>query len=986
VFDAPLLRETINEQDPASRDRLGPVVAQSRLGGAPVGDGDTEARASALDRQTRAGTRVQDCVRDELGHEELDVVDDLAVEPPCDADITREVARASRRGAFRRQLYRRHRGIVPSKRAVQSDSCRSAHGYCAQMLPGPLRAGSRSRWWVVAGLSVIGLVVVADVVTDDTVLIGALIIGPFVAAFGARTREVAALGVVAVVCAIALGTVDDVFGERDHVVRTLIVLAGCVGAALLTRVREQREAELARTIPVALDAQRLALALDAGSMGTWRWDLRTGYVEWDERLEALYGLAPGTFDGEFDTYASLIHPHDRAHTLEAMRTGMEQGRSWQFDHRVVWPDGTVHWLEGRGEPVRIPTGEVVGATGVSLDIDARYRLQTERAELLDSERDARQLAERSTEALERLGELTLALSAAATVDEVAVTIVHHGLRALDGDYGWFGSLDTANGVVLTRAHEGYPSGMIEPYLAIALEEQLPATEVLRTGDPIYVESHADRAERYPQFRDMEVHGAFVVIPIAPFEDSPGVLSFGFLEPRRFDEDERRYIAAVVEACTQALRRASLVEAELRSRARLRTLLDFSEHLAALDDPDAVLATTARFAATRIGRFAIVHATEADGTLRRAAVTHADPALQPVIQALVERGVEARETITKVAETGLGTVFSSLTELLLPPEEAQTADATVTEMLERLRPASGIVVPMRISGRTRGVVLIGDDRPSPLGHAELELASDLGRRAASAVERAQLWQMSQLQLAAEHHMVEVLQESIVPERLPDVPGVELAAVYRPADVIVDVGGDWYDAFAVHDCPLVLVVGDVAGHGIEAASLMGRVRNGFRAYAVEGSDPSVLLRRVHEMLCTLDPDSMVTAVVACYQPETGVLTWSRAGHPPALVCDAEGNTRFLEDVNATPLGTLGKNFATAQTTLPSGSLLVLYSDGLIERRDRPIDDGLEWLAERTRALRAESVETICQTLVERSFDTSPTADDICVLVLRVSSPAP
>ena len=105
---------------------------------------------------------------------------------------------------------------------------------------------------------------------------------------------------------------------------------------------------------------------------------------------------------------------------------------------------------------------------------------------------------------------------------------------------------------------------------------------------------------------------------------------------------------------------------------------------------------------------------------------------------------------------------------------------------------------------------------------------------------------------------------------------------------------------------------------------------------------LLRRAHEMLRRLDPDSMVTAVVACYQPDTGVLTWSRAGHPPPLLCEADGTTRFLEDVNATPLGTFGKNFATAQVTLTDGALLVLYTDGLIERRERLIDEGLDWLA--------------------------------------------
>jgi PAS domain S-box-containing protein len=826
------------------------------------------------------------------------------------------------------------------------------------------------------------LVVIADIVSQDTVLIGALILGPFVAAFGARTRDVVALGVLAVALSIALGKVDGIFGESDHVVRTVIVFGGCVGAALLTRVRERREAELDRTMGVARTAQRLALALEAGEMGTWRWDLRTGRVAWDARLEALYGLARGSFDGQFETYAALLHPDDRERTLAAVRKGMDDGTPWRFDHRIVWNDGSTHWLEGRGEPVRDVTGAITGATGVSINIDARHRAEAERAALLEGERGARQLAERSTRLLRRFSELTLALSGAATVEEVAVTIVHHGLQALDGDYGWFGSLDNANNMLVTRAFEGYPPGVMDPFMAIPLDETLPATEVLRTGEPVFVESAADRVQRFPQYHGMEVHGSFVVVPVAAFEDTPGVLSFGFLEPRDFTDDDRQYIAAVVEACAQALGRASLLEAEQRSRARLRTLLDFSEQLAGIDDPEAVLHATARFAATRIGRFAIVHAREPNGTLRQASIAHADSSLQPALQDLVDRGVGGRDVIMKAADTGLGATFGALHEVLVPPEHPNAGDDEVVALLEQLRPVSGIVVAMNISGRTRGVVLIGDDHPVPFGHADLELATDLGRRAASALERAQLWQLSQYQLAAEHHMVEVLQESIVPERLPEVPGCELAAVYRPADVTVDVGGDWYDAFAVDGSPLVLVVGDVAGHGIEAASLMGRVRNGLRAYAVDDADPASLLRRVHEMLRRLDPDSMVTAVVACYQPDTHVLTWSRAGHPPPLVCEADGTTRFLEDVNATPLGTFGKNFATAQVTLTDGALLVLYTDGLIERRERLIDEGLDWLAARTRASRNEPLAGLCANLVDRSFASSPSADDICVLALRVS----
>ena len=596
----------------------------------------------------------------------------------------------------------------------------------------------------------------------------------------------------------------------------------------------------------------------------------------------------------------------------------------------------------------------------------------------------RQLAERSTRALQRLSELTLTLSGAATTDEVAVTIVHHGMQALDADTGWFGALDGTTGHIITRAHEGYPADVIERYLAIPADNTTtPVAESLATGRAIYVESPEDRIARYPHLRPAEIHGAFAVVPVAVHDEAPSVLAFGFHEDRTFGDDDRRYIAAVVEACTQALRRAALFEAEQRSRDRLRTVLDFSEQLAGLDDPEAVLATTARFAATRLGRYATAFATEPDGTLRRAAAVHSDSDRQHLLEELATRDVDAPETIAKVAETGIGVCFPGLTDdPLFTVSERARFDDTTRALVEELGPVSGLVVAMRVSGRTRGVVVIGDDRPFPLGHADLELATDLGRRAASALERAQLWQLSQRQLAAEHHMVEVLQESIVPERLPEIDGVELAAVYRPADVIVDVGGDWYDAFTVDEGPLVLVVGDVAGHGIEAASLMGRVRNGLRAYAVDGSDPAVLLRRVHELLRALDPDSMVTAVVACYDPSTRVLTWSRAGHPPPLVCDADGTTRFLDDVNATPLGTMGKNFASARVDLTEGSLLVLYTDGLIERRDHLIDEGLAWLAERTSALCREPAQNICRMLVDHSFSSSPSADDICVLVLRVA----
>src|SRR4051794_34142382 len=115
------------------------------------------------------------------------------------------------------------------------------------------------------------------------------------------------------------------------------------------------------------DVRRMHLALEAGGLGTWQWNLSEAgrSVTWDERLEELYGLAPGTFDGSFEMYQSLVHPDDRAHVAAAVDDGMRTGRPWRFDHRVVWPDGSIHWLEGRGEPLYDRDGNTVGAIGVT---------------------------------------------------------------------------------------------------------------------------------------------------------------------------------------------------------------------------------------------------------------------------------------------------------------------------------------------------------------------------------------------------------------------------------------------------------------------------------------------------------------------------------------------------------------------------------------------------------------------------------------------
>jgi len=665
----------------------------------------------------------------------------------------------------------------------------------ARAVASPGRRANRTRRWLLAGLFAASIVALVDGFRHSEVLLTGVVVGPLLAAVGASTVETLVVGIYAVALALLLGQVNGIFLTSDHFVRMSIVTVAAAATAALTRIREDRETELEITRPQAVDAQRLRLALGAGRMGTWRWDLVTGAVEWDEQLEALFGLAPGSFDGSMAMYRSLFHPDDRERALATVSDGMDGDRPWHFDHRVVWPDGSVHWLEGRGEPVHDASGAIVGATGVSINID-----------------------------------------------------------------------------------------------------------------------------------------------------------------------ERRM----------------LLDADQLSRSRLRTLLESSERLGTLDDPDRVLETICRLAATRIGAWATVVRVAHDGTLERSHAAHRDPELAPIVRETMERLGDGGASVMQVLKTGEPLLFHGLTA---PAADQLGGDPELRAKLDRIGFESCLLVPLTVAGRRLAVLSICDERAERLGPADVELAVDLGRRGASALERARLWQESRQRLEAEHRIVELLQTTIIPDRLPAVSGIQVAAAYRPAEVDVDVGGDWYDAIETSDDRIVLVVGDVAGHGVEAASLMGRVRNSLRAYAFEDSDPASILLRLHKLIRSQDKDVMVTAFVARYDPANGQMSWSRAGHPPPLLVQPGGATRFLDDVNGAPLGTMVRAYRTATAQLDPGALLVCYTDGLVERRDRILDDGMAWLAERVGEYAGDPLATLCDKLVDDPFVPHPARDDICVLALRV-----
>jgi serine phosphatase RsbU (regulator of sigma subunit) len=235
---------------------------------------------------------------------------------------------------------------------------------------------------------------------------------------------------------------------------------------------------------------------------------------------------------------------------------------------------------------------------------------------------------------------------------------------------------------------------------------------------------------------------------------------------------------------------------------------------------------------------------------------------------------------------------------------------------------------------------------------------------------------------EHRLVESLQRSLLTEQMPAVPGVSLAARYLPGARDVQVGGDWYDAIPLDGGRLAVTIGDVAGHGIESAALMGRLRNALRAYAIEGRSPAGVLESLDRLVHRLEPHIMATLTYLVYDPSERRLVFASAGHPFPLLVRPGGEAEFLQGGRSP---TLGADIAAPRredsTQLPSGSLLVLYTDGLIERRTRPLAEGMTRLAESAQIAPSDA-ELACQTILEHMLAGEAVADDVAVLVMRTS----
>ncbi|GAA3476140.1 GAF domain-containing SpoIIE family protein phosphatase [Streptomyces yanii] len=295
------------------------------------------------------------------------------------------------------------------------------------------------------------------------------------------------------------------------------------------------------------------------------------------------------------------------------------------------------------------------------------------------------------------------------------------------------------------------------------------------------------------------------------------------------------------------------------------------------------------------------------------------------------------------------------------------------------------VPLVVRGNVYGDLYVADKLDgTPFDDDDEGLLTALASAAGVSLENARLYQ--QLKRAAEH-----FQRRMLPV-LPDLSPLEAAARYEPASELPRLGGDWYDAMVLPDGATCVVVGDVTGHDVEAAPLMGQIRNMLRALALDRcGPPGLVMSKLDHALTMFDDPPTATLVLGRIEhggAEGGGYTfgWSNAGHLPPLLIGADGSTRYLAPArHGIPVGIdASVSRFSHNHPLPPGSTLLLFTDGLVERRDQDIDTGLSDLAEQAARLATAPLEELCDTLISRSrkvFD-----DDVALLALRTPSDSP
>lgn len=689
----------------------------------------------------------------------------------------------------------------------------------------------------------------------------------------------------------------------------------------------------------ALEAERVRwqLAVTAGEVGGFDWDLRTGRLEWDDQLHVIFGIPRAEFAGTIEHFRAMLHPDDVARVSEALRIAIDTCSEYAAEYRVVRPDGTVRWVQARGKALAGEDGTAARVLGAAYDTTDR--------------RDADARMSRVLETMSAAFFLLDEQWRFAYVNAEAELLLGRPRGELLGQVVW---------------------DMFPAAIASAFEEHYRGA--VSSGRPRTFEAY------YPAPLDR-----WYEVRAWPGTDGLSVYFSDCTERRRSQDEARRARdRAEVErrAAEWARQRAEA------GQARLQLLAEVGDDLASTLDTEEAVARLARHLVPSLASWCLVTLSDDQRHLRDIASWHADP--------------EGRETVARYARLRLHALSptSYLYQALRTGEVVEVPDATraisdvltgeARTVLRDLAPESAYAIPLRARGRTVGAMTLFLDAQRPtITPEDLAMLVQLADRAGLALDNARLYE-------EQRHMAESLQRALLSEPVqPD--HLHVVVRYLPAAKAAQVGGDWYDAFLQRQGSTVLVVGDVIGHDTQAAAAMSQVRTLLRGIGyTTGAAPATILTDLDDALESLHVGTMATAVVARLEqtPEERALAvtrlrWSSAGHLPPLVATPDGRVVPLE---APQRGLLlgvgpGTTRPEQEVELERGSIVLLYTDGLVERRGEHLSHGIERLrGVVAEALVGESLlgdadlERVVDDVLARMLDGSAD-DDVALLAVHL-----
>jgi PAS domain S-box-containing protein len=592
---------------------------------------------------------------------------------------------------------------------------------------------------------------------------------------------------------------------------------------------------------------------------------------------------------------------------------------------------------------------------------------------------ARRRAEHERNRARAMVRIAVELSKARREGEVTAAIARVGTAVIGAEAVGVFLLDGSGAQLRFVASVGYPRVLVEAWRQFPTGAAVPAAQAVRDRQAVLLGSLAERRARYlPEGKPRMGPGAAAAVPLFSGDSVLGSVTFQFPEDHTFGDHETDFLRTFALYCAQALERARAEEREHSLRVRSEFLAEASQALGSSLDYQRTLEEVARLAIPRFADWAAVDLLEDSGRIELVAVAHEDPEM-----VRWARQIRERLPASLADEHGTGAVIRRRTsefypELVQEEVESQAESETVLEIIRKLTPRSVIIVPLAVQSRVLGAMTLirsGGDRRYETD--DLEVAEDLGRRAAVHIENARLF-------TSRDHIARSLQQILLPTSLPHPEGFQLAATYQPGAAGMEVGGDFYDVIERPDGSLGLVVGDVCGHGPEAAAVMGVARQTIRVVGMAETRPSAILRDLNRAMLEGGYDRFVTVCDIRARPlERGVrLTVCAAGHPLPLLVGSDGSVREVGEPGMVLGISEEVSLTDAVVELHPGETVILYTDGLLEWPSRaPTERPFQRLLS---SLARSPVEEIVLAIESwwREGVGSDARDDAALLVLRAS----